>query len=295
MNAVTARSDHTNGVALVILAGTCWSIGGILVRLIADASPWHIVFYRSLTLAITLAIVLLIRHGRAWMQAVHAAGVMAAVAGMCMAIAFASWIFALMHTTVANALFLLTTQPFLTAILARVILGERVHRTTWLTMSLALVGVGVMVRESLTLGTLFGNLIALGAALGLSGFTIALRKGKDLDMFPATWWAGSFASLLAAGMLLTHGHALTVGLWDFGMCTILGVVQIGCGLMAYTVGSRYLPAAELAMLSLTEVILGPIWVWLGVGEVPSRWTLLGGMIMLVAVAWQARDRQSAKG
>jgi drug/metabolite transporter (DMT)-like permease len=142
---------------------------------------------------------------------------------------------------------------------------------------------------------LFGNLIALGAALGLSGFTIALRKGKDLDMFPATWWAGSFASLLAAGMLLTHGHALTVGLWDFGMCTILGVVQIGCGLMAYTVGSRYLPAAELAMLSLTEVILGPIWVWLGVGEVPSRWTLLGGMIMLVAVAWQARDRQSVKG
>ena len=135
------------------------------------------------------------------MQAVHAAGVMAAVAGMCMAIAFASWIFALMHTTVANALFLLTTQPFLTAILARVILGERVHRTTWLTMSLALVGVGVMVRESLTLGTLFGNLIALGAALGLSGFTIALRKGKDLDMFPATWWAGSFASLLAAGSL----------------------------------------------------------------------------------------------
>jgi drug/metabolite transporter (DMT)-like permease len=292
MNAVTGRSDHTNGVVLVLLAGTCWSIGGLVVRLIGDATPWHIVFYRSLTLALTLAVVLLLRHGSALLQAVQAAGVMAVVAGLCLAVAFASWIFALMHTTVANALFLLTTQPFLTALLARVLLGERVHRTTWLTMSLALVGVGVMVRESLTLGTFFGNLIALGAALGISGFTIALRKGKELDMFPATWWAGSFASLLAAGMLLTHGQPLTVGLWDLGLCSILGVVQIGCGLMAYTVGSRYLPAAELALLSLTEVILGPIWVWLGVGEVPSQWTLVGGMIMLLAVVWQVRFQPS---
>ncbi len=84
-----------------------------------------------------------------------------------------------------------------------------------------------------------------------------------------------------------NGHAFRVGAWDFGMCTVLGVVQIGFGLMAYTAGSRYLPAAELALLALTEVILGPIWVWLGVGEVPSRWTLVGGMIMLLAVVWRA--------
>jgi DME family drug/metabolite transporter len=106
-------------------------------------------------------------------------------------------------------------------------------------------------------------------------------------MFPAVWWAGVFATLLSGGMLLVTGQSFGMSSWDLGMCTILGVVQIGFGLMAFTVGSHYLPAAELAPLSIIEVILGPIWVWLGVGEVPSRLTLVGGAIVLTAVVWRA--------
>lgn len=283
----SAHQTRLNGVALVLLAGTFWSIGGIVVRLIAEATPWQIVFYRSLISALTLTVFILIRYRGDFWNALRTAGATAAVAGLCLSVAFVSWIFALMYTTVANALFWLTTQPFIAALLALVLLRERVSRITWLTMSLAMVGVGVMLSESLALGTLAGNLLALAAAFGISSFTVALRKGKETDMFPAAWWAGVFATIMAAGMMQASGQSLSVGVWDLGMCTILGVFQISFGLMLYTAGSRYLPAAELTLLSLTEVILGPIWVWLGVGEVPSAWTLAGGMIMLAAVVWRA--------
>ncbi len=280
-------SARLHGVVLVLLAGTLWSIGGIVVRLIVEATAWQIVFYRSLTLGLTLTLVILVRYRGAFWKALRTAGVTAVVAGLCLSMGFICWIFALMYTTVANALFLLTTQPFITTLLALVILRERVLRITWLTMSLAIVGVVVMLSESLSLGTLAGNLLALGAALALSSFTVALRKGKGTDMFPAAWWAGAFATVMAAIMLQASSQTLSVGVWDLGMCTFMGVVQSGFGLMRYTTGSRYLPAAELALLSLTEVILGPIWVWLGVGEVPSLWTLAGGVIMLAAVVWRA--------
>lgn len=287
MEPETTHRTRSYGVMLVLLAGTFWSIGGLVVRLIVEANAWQIVFYRSLSLGLTLTLVILIRYRGDFWNALRSAGGIAAVAGACLSVGFIGWIFALMYTTVANALFLLTTQTFLTALLALAILGERVLRITWLTMSLATIGVGVMLSEGLALGTLSGNLFALVAAFGISGFTVALRKGKEIDMFPAAWWAGIFSTVIAACMLKANSHAFSVGVWDLGMCTILGVVQVGFGLMAYTAGSHYLPAAELALLALTEVILGPIWVWLGVGEVPSAWTLVGGMIMLAAVIWRA--------
>jgi drug/metabolite transporter (DMT)-like permease len=278
---------YIKGVTLVLLAGMFWSIGGIVVRMIEHANAWQIVFYRSLALAITLTVVILWRQRGGVLEAFRKARVIAALAGFCLSLGFACWIFALTHTTVANALFLLTTQPFITAILALLVLGERVLRITWLTMGLTIAGVGVMMSEGIAVGTLFGNLMGLGAALGLSGFTVAIRKGRAVDMFPAAWWAGVFAILLSGGMLLVKGQSFGMSSWDLGMCTILGVVQIGFGLMAFIAGSRYLPAAELALLSITEVILGPIWVWLGVGEVPSRLTLVGGAIVLTAVVWRA--------
>jgi DME family drug/metabolite transporter len=283
----TKNWTRVKGVMLGLLAGTFWSIGGIVVRLIEHADAWQIVLYRSLALAITLTLVILWRQRGNVLELLRRARMIAVVAGFCLSLGFVCWIFALMRTTVANALFLLSTQPFITAILALLMLGERVLRITWLTMSLAIIGVGVMMSEGIAVGTQLGNLMGLGAALAFSGFTVALRKGRDVDMFPAVWWAGVFATLMAAGMLLVSRQSFDIDRWDFGMCAVLGVVQIGFGLMAYTSGSRYLPAAELSLLAITEVILGPIWVWLGVGEVPSGLILLGGAIVLAAVVWRA--------
>ena len=281
------RRIHLKGVVLVLLAGTFWSISGIVVRLLQHALPWQIVFYRSLTLMLTLTVWIAYRQRGQIVAAFRAAGAQAVRAGLCLSLGFTCWIFALAYTTVANALFLLTTQPFIVAILGRLLLGERVPRITWVTMTLALTGVGIMVRDGLAVGSLWGDLMALAAAFSISGFTVALRQGKDIDMFPAVWWGGGFAALTAATMLVSSSQSVWVSGWDLGMCSLLGVVQIGFGLIAFTAGSRYLPAAELALLSLTEVLLGPVWVWLGVGEVPSGAALLGGVFVLAAVVWRA--------
>ncbi len=144
-----------------------------------------------------------------------------------------------------------------------------------------------MVGEGIVVGTLFGNLAGLGAALGFSGFTVALRRGKAVDMLPAVCLAGAFASIASGMMILLVAQTFVVSMHDLSLCVVLGVVQIGFGLIIYTMGSRHVPAAELALLSLTEVILGPIWVWIGVGEVPSVLTLVGGTIVLAAVAGRA--------
>ncbi|ETW94912.1 MAG: hypothetical protein ETSY1_32830 [Candidatus Entotheonella factor] len=282
-----AQGTHLRGVILVLVAGTFWSIGGIVVRLIEQAQPWQIVFYRSLTLMLTLTVWIAYRHRGQMGSAFRAAGGRAVIAGLCLSLGFTCWIFALTHTTVANALFLLTTQPFIAAILGRLILRERVAPITWAAMTLALIGVAIMVNEGITLGAIWGDLLALAAALSISSFTIALRSGKSTDMFPAVWWGGGFATLIAAVMLGAGAQSVWVSGWDLGLCTLLGMVQVGFGLIAYTAGSRYLPAAELTLLSLTEVLLGPIWVWIGVGEVPSRPTLFGGIIVLTAVVWRA--------
>jgi len=260
---------------------------GIIVRLIESANEWQIVFDRSLALVLTLLVVLVVRNGRAIFSAFRTAGINASVGGLCLGSGFACWIFSLTHTTVANALFLLSTAAFLTAILARIVIGERVPRATWLAMTVALLGVAVMVGEGVVAGTLFGNVMGLTAALAFSGFTVALRRGKSVDMLPTVCLAGVFASIIAGIVILATGIGFVVSGYDLSLCVTLGIGQIGCGLILFTIGSRYVPAAELALLSLTEVVLGPLWVWIGVGEVPSLWTFLGGIIVLAAVAGRA--------
>ena len=286
-SALTHDSKYFAGVGLVLLAGGFMSTGGILVRLIDSATEWQIVLYRSITLALTLVIYLSIRRSGYVIAVFRTAGRTAVIAGSCLSAAFCCFIFALTHTTVANALFLLATAPFITAVLGRIILGERVKRSTWFAMTGAALGVSVMVAEGVAVGTVLGNMLGLGAAFGFSGFTIALRLGKTVDMTPAVCFAGGFAALVAGLMLVLSSQGLAISLYDGILCAILGVVQCGCGLIFYILGSRHVPAAELPMLALTEVVLGPIWVWVGIGEVPSFFTLFGGAIVLTAIIIQA--------
>ena len=145
-----------------------------------------------------------------------------------------------------------------------------------------------MVWEGFAGGNPLGNLTALMAASGFAGFTVALRWGKTRDMRPAVCWAALF-TLAVAGFMIVLGGAggFAISAWDLGLCIVMGMIQIGAGLLVYTAGSRHLPAAELALLALTEVVLGPIWVWLGIGETPSLATLLGGAIVLCAIAGNA--------
>lgn len=271
---------------LVLTAGAFWSIAGLLVRLMEAATEWQILMYRSLALCITLFVYLTLRP-LGLVNAFRVAGLEAALAGLFLAVGFASWIFAMTHTTIANALFLLSASTFMAALLARLLLGERVKLSTLGFMLIATLGVAVMVAEGVVVGTLTGNLMALSAALAFAAFTVTLRRGKARDMTPAVCWAGIWGMLIGLSMVWLLGQPYQIPLNDVVLCAIMGFVQVGLGLILFTAGSRYLPAAELTLLSLTEVVLGPIWVWLGVGEVPSGLTLLGGGLVLGAVAGQA--------
>jgi drug/metabolite transporter (DMT)-like permease len=270
-----------------MLSGLFFSLGGVLVRLIGEASEWQIVFYRSLSLTVTILIVLAVRQRRFPAASLARAGAANYVAGLFSAITFIGFIFSLKHTTVANTLLLMSTASFMAAVLGWVVLGERVPRVTWVTMIVATVGVAAMVGGGASVGLLAGDVYALLTAFFYACYVIILRRGKAIDMFPSVCLAGIFSALMAGGMALIQQQGLQIPGRDLLLCTILGSVQLGCGFLLFTLGSRHVPAVELILLALTEVILAPIWVGLFVGEIPSRFTFLGGGILLVAIIGQA--------
>ncbi len=278
---------YARGRVLVMLSGVFFSIGGTIVRLIDTASAWQIVFYRCLTLVVTVLVLMAVYKRGAIAASFRAAGATGIVAGLFLASTFIGFIFSLMHTKVANTLLLMSTASFMAAILGWIVLGERVSRSTWAAMTGATIGVAVMLSEGLAAGSLYGDLLALGVAVGYACYTVALRRGKMTDMIPAVCSAGVFAAIVSGIMAATVEQTLTISGHDLLLCILLGVAQLGCGLVLFTFGSRHVPAAELVLLALTEVVLAPIWVWLVVGEVPSMFTLIGGGILLVAITGQA--------
>ena len=268
---------------LVLTAGVFWSFAGLAVRLIEHATEWQILFYRSSTLvAFLISYLLITRRGR-FFAAIRNCGIVGFCAGATLSLAFCAWIHALTHTTVANALFLLSTAPFFAAVFGWWILGERVSFTLFWFMLLALCGVGVMVAEGFQLGTLFGTAMGLAAGIGFGVFAVLLRKGRNTELVPAVLWAGICATLLSGGIVYGADLSFLISARDWLLCASMGIFQVGVGLVIFTHGSRYLPAAEITLLSLTEIILGPIWVWLVIQEVPGHLTV----IVLLAIGGQS--------
>lgn len=284
---VVQDRDYAKGVAYVLIAGVLWSIAGLVVRLIDYAGEWQILFYRSVFLVITLVAYIGVRSRGRVTTAFRTAGVNAVWAGVFLGSGFACWIFAMTHTTIANALFILAASPLMAAWVAKLVLGEAIRRITLVCMIVSVAGIAVMVGAGAVSGNLSGSLFALGAAFAFALFSVTLRKGRAVDMTPAVCWAGVWAALLAAAMLSFGQRGFSVSLHDLLLCGLLGFVQVGLGLILFTIGSRHIPAGELTLLSLTEVVLGPVWVWLGVGEVPTLYTMIGGMIVLGAISVQA--------
>jgi drug/metabolite transporter (DMT)-like permease len=270
------------GVLMVMAAGTIWSLAGPLVRSIEAAGAWQILFVRSAAVVATVLAILLWRYGGDVVAEIRRAGWLAVLAGLLLGMAFCGFIFSVLDTTVANAVFVLSASPLLAALLGWLLLGETVRRATWVAMLVAMVGVGVMVGGGIGAGAWFGNVMALFAMAGFAGFAVAVRSGRSGDMLPAVMWAGVLSALVAAVM----APDLSISARDVTLSSAMGAA-VTAGMLLFTVGSRWVPSAELALLSLTEVVLGPIWVWLAFAEVPSVETLLGGALVLAAMAGRA--------
>ena len=278
------KINYRNGVLLVLAAGICWSFMGLGIRHIEVANVWQILFFRSLALTPLLLIVLTLRARGNPFIIVQRSGLAGVIGGISLVFAFSGGILAIQTTSVANAMFLFAAAPFFAAVLGWLLLKEQVRNVTWISMIAALVGVVIMVWEGISIGRIIGNVAALISALGFAFFTITLRWKKFEDMLPSVFLGGFFAIIIAWALCQIKGYGLDVPNRDIWIALVLGFFQVGAGLILYTLGSKAVPSAELALLSMTEVVFGPFWVWIFLGETAGGYTLLGGMILLISIA-----------
>ncbi len=281
----TASRRAERGQVAVALAAVVWSTAGVIQRQLTVGVATQVAG-RALFAAVAVgAYVAVTERGRvvAACRSVGGAGVGFAAA---VAVASGSFMVALNHASVAQVLFIQAISPVLAALLGRWFLGERLSTRTMLAMGVALVGVGVMV-GSPGGGSALGDGLSVLMAFSFAVAIVIARHRRDVSMAPAIVLAQLMLVLVAAPVALAGGQG--VGVHDVLWLALFGVGQIGLGLILLTIGARLIPAAQVALISLLEVVLGPLWVWLAVGERPSAATLTGGAIVVGAVVLQARD------
>lgn len=278
---------YGQGVALVLAAGSFWSLMGLGLRQIEAATVWQILLWRSVGMVpVLLVFIWWTSNGRP-LDAIRRIGPAGAIGGFGLVFAFAGAIYAIQTTTIANAVFLFTASPFVAAVLGWIVLGERVKPWTWAAIALAVFGMYLMVREGLAIGALAGNIAALLSAAGFGAFTVCLRWGKVGDMLPVSMLGGVFSVIVAGAILIARGEPVAVSTWDMGISLLIGAVILALGMVMFTLGSKVIPAAELTLLSLIEVLLAPVWVFVLLGETASPATFIGGGVLLGAVALNA--------
>lgn len=275
------------GYALVFFAGVLWSTVGLGIRLIDEAQVWQILFYRSISMSLLLFVVIRLRTGSNPITLALRMGWPGVIGGLSLVAAYTGGIYSVQTTSVANAMMLFASAPLMAAILGRLILRESVRPATWVAIAVASIGIAIMVWDKSSGAAIKGNLAAIGSALGFACFTITLRWGKATEMMPAVFLSGLFAVLIMGAICAALGLGFALSPDDTGISLGMGVFQVGAGLILYTIGSKTVPAAELTLLSLAEVVLGPVWVWLVLGETATPNTLIGGAVLLTAIAGNA--------
>ena len=270
---------RATGVALMIAAPVLWSSAGVVTRHLQSAQPFEQVFWRSLFAFLFVFLVLLLQRANPW-KAVRAAGLPGLVSGLMWAIMFTAFLFALSMTTTANALVVMSVSPLLTALFASMFLKDPVPLRTWLAAGAAAIGIAWMFSGGLSAhyaGMAIAFLIPVAAAINV----VVLRaSAARLDLVPAVMLGGALSCLIALPFALPFSSTGR----DIALLAFLGITQLGLPCMLLVLASRALLAPEIALLGLLEVVLGPLWAWLGAGEVPGGSTLLGGMIVLAALA-----------
>lgn len=283
------------GVLFAAAGAACWSMAGGLVRLTEGIDAWQIVFYRSAVVLLCMLAWLGSRFGRDLWGKMLDAGVNAVIAGVAIGTAGLVFIIAMFYTTVADAVFMTGVSPFLSAILGVWILRERIPPITWFAMCVALVGMGVIFYGNAGGGAFVGTLLALYSAFCFSCYAVMLRWGQKTEMSVALIWNAIYLVAVTGLIILLptalrdgHGVAdFAIGWRNFALCFVMGAVQLTLGLILFTIGSRSVPAAQLALIALVEPTLSPLWAWLASGELPPIWTFIGGAVIVAAIVIQA--------
>jgi drug/metabolite transporter (DMT)-like permease len=272
------------GVACVISASFFTSLAGPIIREVESADGWALQFWRQVWFLCFILLFLLWRHGRQGLpRAFRAIGRPGLIGAVTLAVSFVAFIFAMMATTVAKVVFIGATSPFIAALIAWAALGERLKPVTWLAMGIALAGILVMAGDGLSSGQGEGVLLAVITTVGFGITLVCLRSRADRDMLPSIALAGLLALLTGAAM----APSLAISTHDMIVAACFGVLQLGFQYVLIAIGARHVPAGEVALLGRLQLVLAPLWVWMTVGEQPTLLTVVGGVVVLSAIALQS--------
>jgi drug/metabolite transporter (DMT)-like permease len=281
MTTVDLAGQHRRGRLYVALAAVAWSTAGLFQRELSAGVGTQLAGRALFAVLGLLTYVAIAEHG-AVLKAFRAIGRSGLAVAALLAVSSGAFIVALNHTTVANVLFMQALAPVLAAVLGTFV-GEPVSRRTWVAMTVAIVGVGLMVggpdRPSLV-----GVSLSFLMSVTFAGVIVVTRHRREVSMAPATCLSQLLVLIFAA----PFAHPSVVGGRDLALLAGLGITQIGLGLILLSLGARLIPAAEVALITLLEIVLGPLWVWIALSEQPGALTLTGGAIVLVAVLIQVR-------
>ena len=280
------QNRYLIGILIVFMGGVFLSTSGIMLRSMDDANGWQVVLIRSLTFFITILTIMIFRYRRNTFAAYRAVGVSGIFAAILLGLGSVCYIFAMLNTSVANVVFIIGSAPLVTALIAWLFLKEKIGVWGLVAMITSVFGIGLMFLDGFISGGMFGNLMALLMVFMFAFYLLILRSKKHIDMIPATGLSGLITFAIAAVMV----SDLDISLHDLVICMMLGSFQLGLGFLFLTLGTRFIPAAEVALFSMSESILNPLWVWIGVNEVPSNYTLAGSAVVLVSVIHLQSDR-----
>ena len=274
------------GYTLLLFGGFCLSWGGFIVKSFEEASVWQILFLRSFFFLIALIFFLLITYKKNTFKIIKNSGFPAVIGGFFMSLSFIAFVLAMSTTAVANVVFIISTQTMFLAIFGYFYLKEKVSLIAFISILLAMTGIIIMIGDSVSSGSLFGNLVALAIPINFSILVMIIRKNSNLDMVPAIFYSGIFSCLY--GFYLSESFSFTNH--DIFLGFLLGVPQLAIGFICITIGSRTTASATIGLLMLTETICAPIWGWLFLNEIPPLSVFIGGFVIIVAIIIKSFDK-----
>ena len=281
--------DPKVAIPVVLIAGLLWSFGPYVVRHIDEAQqvPWQYLFTRGIVIFIILNLFLYLEEGNQFLENYKKVGVSGLIGGFGLGIAMISFIYSITNTSAAVTLLCLAAMPFITALLGFMFLKETISPNVWVSISIAAIGILIMAIDNTGQNTIVGFVFGLLSSIGFAVFSITLRWRKETPKFTTVAIAGLFCCIFSGVMIVVNDlNFLSTGK-NHALFATHGTL-VCLGLILYSIGSKHIPAAELTLLSLTEVIGGIFWVWLpflGVNEIPSQNTVIGGFFIFLSIIY----------
>ena len=278
------------GYILLLFGGFCLSWGGFIIRSFEEASIWQILFLRSFFFLLALIAFLFVTYKKNTFNIIKESGLPGLLGGFVLSFSFVAFVVAMSNTTVANVVFIISTQTMFLAIFGYFYLKEKVSLIGLTSILLAMSGIIIMVGDSISGGSLFGNIVALAIPINFAILVMIIRKNTKVDMVPAIFYSGIFS--LIYGFFLAESFEFTKH--DLWMGFLLGVPQLAVSFICITIGSRTVESATVGLLMLMETLCAPLWVWLFLNEIPPISVFIGGTVIISAIILKSFDKKHSK-